>query len=58
MGGESEFDDQYYEELNKKFTVRKMKMPPNNRSQAMIIPGTKVIPNRLGTARGIHIESN
>ena len=58
MGLESKFDAQYYEELNKKFIARRMKMPPNNRSQAMIIPGTKVIPNRLGTARGIHIESN
>lgn len=58
MGVESKFDAQYYKELNKKFIARKMKMPPNNRSQAMIIPGTKVIPNRLGTARGIHIESN
>jgi len=58
MGVESKFDVQYYKELNKKFIARKMKMPPNNRSQAMIIPGTKVIPNRLGTARGIHIESN
>lgn len=58
MGVESKFDAQYYKELNKKFVVRKMKMPPNNRSQAMIIPGTKVIPNRLGTARGIHIQSN
>ena len=58
MGVESKFDAQYYEELNKKFIARKMKMPPNNRSQAMMIPGTKLIPNRLGTARGIHIESN
>ncbi len=58
VGTESKFDAQYYEELNQKFVARKMEMPPNNRSQAMVISGTKVIPNTLGTARGIHIESN
>ena len=35
-----------------------MEIPPNNRSQAMVISGTEVIPNTLGSARGIHIESN
>jgi nicotinamide-nucleotide amidase len=58
VGTESKFDAQYYEELNQKFAARKMEIPPNNRSQAMVISGTEVIPNTLGTARGIHIESN
>ena len=58
IGGRLKFDAQYYKELNQKFIDRKMEMPPNNQSQAMIISGTKVIPNTLGTARGIHIESN
>ncbi|MBT5955353.1 MAG: CinA family nicotinamide mononucleotide deamidase-related protein [Candidatus Marinimicrobia bacterium] len=52
----SEFDENYYTELKQKFAAKKMEMPPNNRSQAMVINGTKVIPNSLGTARGIHIE--
>ena len=58
VGTEAKFDAQYYEELNQKFAARKMEIPPNNRSQAMVISGTEVIPNTLGTARGIHIESN
>ena len=58
VGTESKFDAQYYEELNQKFAARKMEIPPNNRSQAMVISGTEVIPNTLGTARGIHIELN
>ena len=58
VGTESKFDAQYYEELNQKFAARKMEIPPNNRSQAMVISGTEVIPNTLGSARGIHIESN
>ena len=58
VGTESKFDAQYYEELSQKFAARKMEIPPNNRSQAMVISGTGVIPNTLGTARGIHIELN
>lgn len=56
LDADLEFDENYYNELKQKFAVRKMEMPPNNRSQAMVINGTKVIPNSLGTARGIHIQ--
>ena len=38
-----EFDENYYTELEQKFAVRKMDMPPNNSSQAMVVVGTKVI---------------
>jgi len=55
LGADLEFDENYYTELEQKFAMRKMDMPPNNRSQAMVVSGTKIIPNTLGTARGIHI---
>ena len=57
LGSKLKFDKEYYEKLKLRFIDRKMEIPPNNRSQAMVILGTKVIPNTLGTARGIHFES-
>jgi len=56
LGTDLKFDEDYFSKLKVKFSDRNMSMPPNNRSQAMVINGTKVIPNSLGTARGIHIE--
>jgi len=58
LGTGLEFDENYFSKLKQKFADRKMSMPPNNRSQAMVINGTKVIPNSLGTARGIHVEKD
>ncbi|MBC8311117.1 MAG: CinA family nicotinamide mononucleotide deamidase-related protein [Candidatus Marinimicrobia bacterium] len=58
LNAELSFDENYYTELKQKFADRKMEIPPNNRSQAMTISGTKVIPNTLGTARGIHVDYN
>ena len=52
------FDSVYYDELKNKFKTRKMKFSDSNRSQAMVIDGAKIIPNKIGTARGIHIEKN
>jgi len=45
LGADLEFDNNYYTELKQKFAVMRMDIPPNNRSQAMVIKGTKIIPN-------------
>ena len=58
VGAKLNFDEEYYEALKLKFKERKIEIAANNYSQAMVIIGTKAIPNSLGTARGIHVESN
>ena len=49
------FDEVYYSQLKDKFDKRLVKMPENNRSQAMLLKKADSIPNDSGSALGMHI---
>lgn len=48
------FDSEYWEELTEKFVRRGKTIPESNRNQAFRPDKGNVIPNPVGTARGLH----
>jgi nicotinamide-nucleotide amidase len=45
-------------DITKKFTRRHLELPESAKQQALILDGAVVIPNRVGTAPGMHIEKD
>ena len=48
-----QFSEELLQKIEDFFTKRNLQMPPNNKTQAYIPAGTKILENRLGTAAGI-----
>ena len=49
------FDENYYNQLIHHFKKRAVKIPKSNRSQAMLLKTADVLPNKNGTALGMHL---
>ena len=56
FGAEPIFDETYWEELKTRFTKRNIKIPEKNKNQAVRPNNGNIIPNSLGSARGLHFE--
>ncbi|MBT4784645.1 MAG: damage-inducible protein CinA, partial [Candidatus Marinimicrobia bacterium] len=48
------FDQKYWTTLKEKFKTRGIEISESNKSQAMIPQNGKIIPNPIGSARGLH----
>ena len=57
FGAKPEFDKQYWQLLTKKFAARDQVIPNINRNQAMKPDIGEVIPNPIGSARGLHLSN-
>ena len=57
FGAKPEFDEQYWQLLTKKFAARDQVIPDINRNQAMKPGIGEVIPNPIGSARGLHLSN-
>jgi len=57
FGANPEFDEQYWHLLTKKFAARNQVIPDINRNQAMKPDIGEVIPNPIGSARGLHLSN-
>ena len=57
FGAKPEFDEQYWQLLTKKFADRDQVIPDINRNQAMKPDIGEVIPNPIGSARGLHLSN-
>jgi len=57
FGAKPEFDEQYWQLLTKKFAARDQVIPDINRNQAMKPDIGEVIPNLIGSARGLHLSN-
>ena len=57
FGAKPEFDEQYWQSLTKKFAARDQVIPDINRNQAMKPDIGEVIPNPIGSARGLHLSN-
>lgn len=53
----SVFDESYWQLLIERFKSRGKDIPLSNKNQAMIPEEGKVIPNPIGTARGLHFKN-
>lgn len=51
-----EFDEEYWEFLKERLSIRNLKLPEINRNQAMRPKNGKIIPNSVGSARGLHFN--
>ena len=58
INGKLIFNEDYYNNLKERFNKRLVKMPAINRSQAMFIQDTIIIPNDIGSAPGIFFKQN
>ncbi|SVA51120.1 uncharacterized protein METZ01_LOCUS103974, partial [marine metagenome] len=56
VGTDAEFDEDYWKELQARFTQFGIDIPESNRNQAMVPKKGDVIPNRVGSARGYKFE--
>jgi len=54
----SEFDEDYWSYLQKRFLGMGHKIPESNKSQAIIPSNGKVFPNPIGSARGLSFEKD
>jgi nicotinamide-nucleotide amidase len=54
----AEFDSDYWELLTNKFLQRDLKIPDINKNQAMKPSIGNIIPNPIGSARGLHLKNN
>ena len=54
----AEFDSDYWELLTNKFSQRGLKIPDINKNQAMKPSIGNIIPNPIGSARGLHLKNN
>ena len=52
------FDQKYWTTLKEKFKTRGIEISESNKSQAMIPQNGKIIPNPIGSARGLHFKNN
>ncbi len=52
VGTGSEFDEDYWDKMKKRFEKYDMDIPESNRSQALIPTNGHIIPNPVGSARG------
>ncbi len=52
------FDSDYWENIEKYFTKRDLSIPEINKNQALKSVKGKMIPNLLGSARGLHYKIN
>ena len=52
----SRIDSSYMQEIKQKFLDRNIEMPKINQNQAIVLDGTDIIKNPIGTARGIHYK--
>lgn len=50
------YDERVREQLEQFFAERQRQMPDNNLRQALVPVGSRVLPNRVGTAPGLHLE--
>lgn len=57
-GIETEIDEDYWKELTEKFTARNVSIPEINKNQALKPLSGNLIPNPVGSARGIHIKKD
>ena len=57
FGAKPEFDEQYWQLLTKKFAARDQVIPDINQNQAMKPDIGEVIPNPIGSARGLHLSN-
>ncbi|MDP6340018.1 MAG: CinA family nicotinamide mononucleotide deamidase-related protein [Candidatus Marinimicrobia bacterium] len=57
FGAKEEFDQAYWELLTKKFVSRGRVIPKSNRNQAIRPDIGEVIPNTVGSARGLHFSN-
>ena len=57
FGAKPEVDEQYWQLLTKKFAARDQVIPDINRNQAMKPDIGEVIPNPIGSARGLHLSN-
>ena len=57
FGAKAEFDEPYWELLTKKFAARGHIIPDVNRNQAIKPNIGEVIPNPIGSARGLHFSN-
>ncbi len=58
FGAKPIFDEIYWEELKTRFAKRNIKIPDKNKNQAMRPNIGDIIPNSLGSARGLHFEQD
>ncbi len=58
FNAEPEFDEAYWQILTKKFAARGRVIPESNRNQAMKPNVGDVIPNPVGSARGLHFSND
>ena len=58
FGAEAEFDQAYWKLLTEKFAERERVIPESNRNQAMKPNIGEVIPNPVGSARGLHFSND
>ena len=56
VGTDAEFDDDYWKELQERFTQFGIDIPESNRNQALIPKKGDVIPNPVGSARGCKFD--
>ena len=52
------FDEEYWNLLTEKFEARGIEIPESNKNQAMKPKIAKIIPNLIGSARGLHFKNN
>ncbi|MFQ6616818.1 MAG: molybdopterin-binding protein, partial [Fidelibacterota bacterium] len=57
-GASLEFDEDYFEDLRRKFQARGLDMPESNRDQAYVPDRGEIIPNPRGSALGLTYESD
>ena len=58
FGAKPKFDESYWELLSEKFAARGRAIPESNRNQAMRPDTGEVIPNPVGSARGLHLTND
>ena len=54
----SSIDSNYEEKIAQKFSDRNMEMPEINKNQAIVLNGTSILDNPIGTARGIYYKDS
>ena len=56
IGDTPVFDEKYWQSLQRILAKRNLKLPEINRNQAMKPQKGSIIPNQIGSARGLHFE--
>ena len=58
FNSKAEFDEEYWKLLSSRFSNRGIKIPKSNKNQAMKPSNGNVIPNPIGSARGLHFKNS